>query len=191
MNAYPFDVVYLQRLKDGDPEVERHFAAYFGEFVENKLRGRIRDPQLVEDVRQETLLRVLRVIRKQQGVQFPERFGGFVAAVTHNVACELSRGAHRHPQMEENLPDPPDPWYDPDRDLNAADQKRAVAGILNQMNAKDRRVLRWCFLEEWDREEVCRRENVSPEYLRVLIHRAISRFKKIHGQTRDAAGANR
>src|SRR5437899_882321 len=63
MQTVPFDAEYVRRLTGGDPNVEQHFYAYFGELLHIKLRGKVRSPQLIEDVRQETFLRVLRNLR--------------------------------------------------------------------------------------------------------------------------------
>ena len=81
---YSFDCNYLRQLASGDAAVENHFSSYFGDLLLLKLRARIRSPQLVEDIRQETLLRVLQIVRKA-GVKHPERFGAFVSAVCYNV----------------------------------------------------------------------------------------------------------
>src|SRR6266516_525413 len=89
------DEDYLRRLADGDPAVEHHFGSYFGDLLSLKARTRIRSPPLVEDVRQETLLRVLRIVRRDGG-KYPERFGAFVCAVCNSVMMELVRGEVRH-----------------------------------------------------------------------------------------------
>src|SRR6266545_7416124 len=62
-NYFNFDAEYVQSLENGVASVEHHFATYFGELLSRRLRRRLRSPQLVEDVRQETLMRVLRTIR--------------------------------------------------------------------------------------------------------------------------------
>ena len=63
LKRHGFDAAYLQRLRDGDPETERHFCAYFGELILIKVRARPGWYALADDVRQETFLRVLRTLR--------------------------------------------------------------------------------------------------------------------------------
>src|SRR3981189_198840 len=92
---HSFDRDYVNRLASGDAVVEHHFGSYFGDLLLVKLRVRIRSPQLIEDIRQETLLRVLRIVR-MKGVEHPERFGAFVSGVCSNVMMELLRGEMRH-----------------------------------------------------------------------------------------------
>jgi len=96
---HSFDEDYLRRLASGDAVVEQHFSSYFGDLLSLKLRVRIRSPQLVEDIRQETLLRVLQIVRRK-GVEHPERFGAFVSAVCNNVLMEQVRGEMRHEGRE-------------------------------------------------------------------------------------------
>src|SRR5438105_442936 len=59
MQRETFDANYVQRLIEGDPDTERHFFDYFSQLLWIKLRSRLRDRQLIEDVRQETLVRVV------------------------------------------------------------------------------------------------------------------------------------
>src|SRR5262245_8229184 len=59
-----FDSEYIRRLTQSDPETERDFAEYFGELLALKLRSRLRSPDAISDVIQETFLRVYRALRK-------------------------------------------------------------------------------------------------------------------------------
>ena len=88
MQFQTFDEEYVGRLRDGDAGAEEHFAAYFGELIHLKLRRRVRTPQLVEDIRQETLCRVLRILREKGGIEDARKLGAFVSAVCHYVTAE-------------------------------------------------------------------------------------------------------
>jgi len=179
-----FDAAYVDRLTHGDPDTELHFSAYFGRLLTAKLRVRRIAPQMADDVRQETFLRVLRVLRHGQGVTQPDAFGAFVSAVCNNVLLEMLGKDARHPPIPENAPEPADERVDLDASLITDQRKRAVARILDSLPAKDRDVLRMVFLEEADREEVSRRLGVTTEYLRVLVHRAKARFEEEFTRTR-------
>ena len=52
-----------------------------------------------------------------------------------------------------------------------------VREILDEMSERDRRILRAVFLEEQDKDGVCRDFGVDRDYLRVLVHRAKLAFK--------------
>jgi DNA-directed RNA polymerase specialized sigma24 family protein len=59
-----FDSEYVRKLADADPSTESHFSAYFGTFILAKLRARKVAVEMAEDIRQETLLRVLKSLRQ-------------------------------------------------------------------------------------------------------------------------------
>jgi RNA polymerase sigma-70 factor (ECF subfamily) len=179
-----FDQDYVRRLTDGDKVVEQHFATYFGSVLYSKLRmKRLRSPQLVEDIRQETLTRVLSILRKG-GVKFPERFGGFVNEVCNRVILELTRADSRHGPMDERRDEPSDPSINLDGPLVDRDTKRDVEKALRRLSAKDSRILRAVYMEDKDKFQICLELKVDPEYLRVLLHRAKLRFRKVYLQRR-------
>jgi RNA polymerase sigma-70 factor (ECF subfamily) len=59
----------------------------------------------------------------------------------------------------------------------ARQMEEKVRQILDDMTERDRRILRAVFLEEQDKDEVCRDFGVHRDYLRVLVHRAKLVFK--------------
>ncbi len=179
-----FDQDYLQRLASGDAFVEHHFSSYFGDLLLLKLRVRIRSPQLIEDIRQETLLRVLQIVRRK-GVEHPERFGAFVSGVCNNVLRELVRGEMRHESSEAEF-EPPDETVDLDAALITQQTRRQVQTVLDELPAKDSEILRMLFLQDRDKADICGRFGVTEDYLRVLLHRAKSRFRKTYSKLYSA-----
>src|SRR5580693_6810034 len=103
-----FDSEYVRKLTSGDPSTESHFSAYFGRFILTTLRARKVSTEMAEDIRQETLLRVLKSLRQGSGVSQPERFGAFVNAVANNVFLELTHKQSRHALVDEDTPEPVD-----------------------------------------------------------------------------------
>jgi RNA polymerase sigma-70 factor (ECF subfamily) len=167
----------VTRLVAGDPETEAHFAVYFGRFLALKLRARRLSQEMSDDVRQETLFRVLRVLRHGKGVQDPKRFGAFVNAVCNNVLLEFSHKSTRDGAVGDELPDVEDGAMLADESLITAERKKAVTGVLKSLSAKDREILRLVFFEDMAREEICRRLETDAGYVRVLLHRAKGRFE--------------
>jgi hypothetical protein len=53
----------------------------------------------------------------------------------------------------------------------------AVRLVLSDMRGRDGSILRAVFLAEDKREEICRRFDVSAEYLGVVLYRAKERFR--------------
>src|SRR3989440_12273897 len=89
---FTFSQAYVERLREGDPSTEQHFVAYFEQLLHIKLRSRMLTSDKVEDLRQETFIRVIAVLRKD-GVRQPERFGAFVNSICNNVLLEHYRSS--------------------------------------------------------------------------------------------------
>ena len=77
METSQFDERYIAGLRNRDPEVESHFAAYFRTPVWLKARRQLRTPEEAEDTVQETLLRSLRYFNSGKSLEFPERLPAF------------------------------------------------------------------------------------------------------------------
>lgn len=178
MQFHSFDEEYLRRLREGDSQVERHFASYFGELIQLKLRRRVRSRQQLEDIQQETFLRVLKAARDPNGIQDARKLGAYVLAVCHYVSAEQNRSEGRYDLAEHNFDEHPAPSQDPDTALISEQRQRLVKKILAKLDDRDRKLLEAKFLDELSAEEVCRRFGVQPDYLRVLIFRAKARFRQ-------------
>jgi RNA polymerase sigma-70 factor (ECF subfamily) len=178
LNRHPFDGLYLERLRTGDPETERHFFAYFSDLIRIKVRGRGMAAS-VDDIRQETFVRVLRTVRTAGGLRDPGALGAFVNSVCGNVILETGRtrkvtGAD--PQDEAGEP-PDTATPNAEAQFIIEERKFAVRGAIEALEPRDRELLAALFLEEQDRDRVCERMGVTRDYLRVLVHRAKLEFK--------------
>ena len=138
-----------------------------------KLRSRLRAPELIQDAIQETFLRVLRTLR-QSGIESPEALGSFVNSVCTNVLFEVYRSQSR---VADPVADSASQEKSADDRMVDEEARGEVRQVLSELPEKDRKVLRWLFFDERDKDEVCRLMQVDREYLRVLVHRAKQRFR--------------
>jgi RNA polymerase sigma-70 factor, ECF subfamily len=180
LEFYTFDRGYVDRLRQGDPQTEQHFAAYFAQMLGIMLRASRLSPEIVDDVRQETFRRVIAILRRDHGVKQPERFGAFVNSVCKNVLHESRRESYRRQPLEQGHLEPPDKVVDLERSLITQETKARVREILDEMNQHDRELLQAVFLDEGDKDEICRKLKVDRDYLRVRVHRAKERFKLVY-----------
>lgn len=187
MQFQSFDESYVERLRAGDFRVQEHFVAYFSELIQLKLRSRLNSPQAIEDVRQETFTRVFVALRGEGGIRQPERLGAFVNSICNNVLLEHYRASSRHSSLEdEEDKDFPATNVDIFGAVVAKQLEGKVREILEELSEKDRRLLREVFLEERDKDEVCRDFGVDRDYLRVLLHRAKQSFKSLYLKSMEA-----
>ena len=190
MQFHEFNESYLERLCSGDFRTESHFVAYFSELIQLKLRSRVKSPQTIEDLRQETFARVFATLRSQGKLRQPERLGAFVKSVCNNVLLEHYRSASReNPIEEEEGANLPDPSLDVVAILSHKEMEQKVRQVLDELSERDRRLLREVFLEERDKDAVCRDFGVDRDYLRVLLHRAKQAFKTAYLKNLPSATA--
>ena len=194
MQFYVFDDSYLERLRSGDFRTQEHFVSYFSELIRLKLRSRLRSPEAIEDVRQEIFVRVFSVLRNKDGLRQADRLGAFVNSVCNNVLLEHYRASSRSSSIEEEGEeiDIPDEKADVLERVLTRETVETVREILEKLSERDRRLLREVFLEERDKDEVCKDFGVDRNYLRVLLHRAKQMFKShyiknIAGESRGEA----
>jgi RNA polymerase sigma-70 factor (ECF subfamily) len=173
-----FDAAYVDNLREGEPRTQQHFVGYFSELLRFKLRSRLKSSHAIEDVSQETFARVFAVLRKDGGLRQPERLGSFVNTVCNHVLFEQYRLSSRSESLDvEGRPELPAVGASA-LDVVAEKQiKSKVREILLDLPLRDRSLLKAVFLDERDRNEVCREFGVDREYLRVLLHRAKQEFK--------------
>jgi RNA polymerase sigma-70 factor (ECF subfamily) len=178
LQFHSFDATYVDNLCRGDRQTQEHFVGYFTELLQLKLRSRIQSPHTIEDVCQETFARVFSVLRRDGGLRQPERLGAFVNTVCNHVLFEQYRSSGRSESLDvEGAPELPATGANA-LDIVAARQvKEKVREILLHLPQRDRSLLKAVFLDERDRDEVCREFAVDREYLRVLLHRAKQEFK--------------
>jgi len=177
VDLYAFDDEYVRRLRDGDRWTEEHFLSYFNQLLLIKLRSRLRNLQAIDDVRQEVFVRVFRALRSPDGLRDGRKLGAFVNAVCNNVLLESYRAGARTEALEDEHSDVPDPAGGADEALLTGEMRMIVRRVLERMQPKDAQLLRALFLEERDKDEICRAFGVDRNYLRVLLHRAKEKFR--------------
>ena len=175
-----FDESYINRLQMGDFRTQEHFSNYFGALIKIKLGSRLNSREAVEDLRQETFARFFTALKAGKILQ-PERLGAFVNSLCNNVLLEHYRSSGRSTSLDdEEEKNFPAADFDLVETLRTKEREKKVKAILEELSERDRRLLKEVFLEERDKDDVCRDYGVDREYLRVLLHRAKQAFKSAY-----------
>lgn len=177
MEFHNFDAEYLARLAAGDPETERHFHQYFGQLILIRLRARRYRYHAIDDIRQETFLRVLKSLRAGE-IREAASLGSFVNSVCRFVMLEYHRTSVRHDSTGEEMPEVRDDRADSEEAVYSRERQQIVRKVLDKLSTKNRRLLSAVFLEELSTDEVCQRFGVDANYLRVLLFRARNQFRE-------------
>ena len=176
MNGPVFNQEYLRRLTEGDEPTARSFFDHFSSVLGLKLRSQGFPPDVVADVRQETLCRVWRLLKQGKKI---DNLGAYVNTVCNNVVFENLRSQQRYQGIPEDMPELAGENWNPEGGWVTHDSKKAVKRILDGLPDKDRRLLQGLYIEERDKDDLCREFDVDREYLRVMIHRATSKARGI------------
>jgi RNA polymerase sigma-70 factor (ECF subfamily) len=180
VDFFVFDKSYVERLRAGDRSTEDHFVTYFEQLLRIKLRARTLTSDKVEDLRQETFIRVIAAVRREGGVRQPERFGAFVNSICNNVLLEHYRSSAKNQPLDEVHFEIPDKVLDLEGMLVSKESSERVRQVLNDMPQKDRDLLRALFFMDMEKDDICREFGVDRDYLRVLVHRAKDKFRVLY-----------
>ncbi len=184
---FSFDGDYVGRLTGCDDETERHFVRYFSPLLLIKLKQQLRLCNQLEDLQQEVFLRVFRSLRQGTGLRRPECLGAYVYSICNNVVLEYLRGKSRPERWDERIEERRDPDAGIETELVNEEQNRQVRDLMDGMTPKDRFLICAIFLDERDKDEVCREQGVGRDYMRVLLHRAKKRFRQLLAETQAAS----
>lgn len=175
--SFHFDDDYLRRLGSGDGPTGQHFATHFGRFLGWRLGARYCDLELIEDLRQETLRRVLEAIH-QGLLRDASSLEPFAGSVCNRVLLEYWRSARKHTHAVIDVEEIAGP-SNPEGSYGRREALGRVLTAMQSLPARDRDVLSIFFLEDRDAGEVGLRMRVSRNYARVLLHRALGRLREL------------
>jgi hypothetical protein len=166
---YVVDSEYLRNLTNGHPAIESHFNGYFGRILLTKLRVRKVAGKIAEDICNETLAQVLQELRQGSRVSTPAELGALVNGVSNFILAGYS-----------DTSEPPPNPVTIDLTLVTDERKLMVTKALSEHTPEEHEMLRLMLFEELDRNLIGENFETEPVYLRVLLHRASSRFHRLH-----------
>lgn len=177
-----FNAAYINALRQGDPATETHFVNYFGPILLRKLRRNLRTQNLVEDLRQETFLRVLVAVRSGHSIRKPERFEIYVLSVCNHVLQEQWRKQRQAAVLQPLDIDVPGDYPSAYALVLAQETKIKVRKVLSRLDESKQGILQAILMDEQNKDDICRRYGVNRNYLRILLHRAKKEFAKRAGK---------
>ncbi|HEX6098450.1 MAG TPA: sigma-70 family RNA polymerase sigma factor [Thermoanaerobaculia bacterium] len=172
MDLFAFDDLYVRRLKEHDPGTEAHFNRYFRAILFAKLHKRT-PPQDIDDIIQDVFTRVL---ARLDDVRDGRKFGAFVLGFCNMILLERYRKESRTEPLTEAHEDIA-ARSDVEEEFFTEEAAAGVRHVLGQVREREGAILRAIFLDEEDRDAICRRFGVSADYLRVCLHRAKEEFR--------------
>jgi RNA polymerase sigma-70 factor, ECF subfamily len=159
-----------------------HLAAVYRDYpgLRALILRRVRDPEVAADILQDAAVTTLEKLRSGE-IAHPEKLGGYL----YRVALNHLRNHHRKDRTAlssaEALDDLPAPMNDPDwENVGRPQWATAARRMLEEMPvARDREILVRFYLDDEDRNTICRELGLSEEHFNRVIFRARNRFREL------------
>jgi RNA polymerase sigma-70 factor (ECF subfamily) len=158
-----------------DASVEAALYERFGARIYFLALGELGSKEDAEDVRDETILRVIQALR-QDKLRSPDSLPAFVVGVALNVIREHRRQTRNLQQFDGREvevaggPSPEAAFLD-------EETGRAFREVARGLKPREREFLRLYYYEEWPKEAIARALGIKVERLRLMKSRALKRFR--------------
>ncbi len=158
-----------------------HLASVYRDFpgLRALILRRVRDPELAADILQDAAVTTLEKLRSGE-IARPENLGGYL----YRVALNHLRNHRRKDRSAVSSADALDELPSSDSEENCADiggrQWASMARrMLEEMPvARDREILVRFYLDDEDKDSICRRLQLSEDHFNRVIFRARNRFRE-------------
>jgi RNA polymerase sigma-70 factor, ECF subfamily len=171
-----------RRIREGDASAESELIRQFEPGLRVLLRRRTGgDHGLLQDLVQETLLIVLQRLRGD-GIDDPHKLAAFAAQTARNLAIASLRKTERQrtdvdsEATERNA----DPEKSLDSDAALLEAGAAVRALLRELpQSRDRLMLKRFYLDDHDKDDICRELDLNEAAFNQALSRARRRFRQI------------
>ena len=171
----------VTRIARGDPAAETELWNRYSRGLLFLLRRRTGDPDLAEDLRQDTFQVALEKLRAG-GLDDPQK----LAAYLRGIAVNLAIGNHRKRVRRNTEPDSdkvaeaPDKHSNPQEEASRDEVGEAVKRLLDELGvSRDRDILRRYYVDEEDKVRICAELDISATHFNRVLFRAKQRFRAL------------
>ncbi len=174
-------VELVARIMQQDHEAEEEMVLRYQEGVYNIIYQVVRNHTIAEDLRQETLIKVLEKIRHGD-VREPERLSGFICQTAKFIAIDFVRKMRSAIKAEdidaaEGLTAPSS---DPSQQLLEKEKAEVVRKVISEMTVqRDKDLLFRYYILEQEKETICADLHFSRVQFSRIIFRAHQRFREL------------
>jgi RNA polymerase sigma-70 factor (ECF subfamily) len=180
----------VQGIQRGDPEAEAELVRRYrrGVMVIVAKAGRGRVP--VEDLCHDVLATAIEKVRAR-AIREPERLSGFIAGLARMMVMDCIRKARSRDAIEARMPPPPSAQApEAVNQLLREEQAAMVRDVLGELESdRDREILFRFYLEEDDKERICRDLGLTAVHFNRVLFRARERFRELYRKRIAAAGS--
>lgn len=180
----------VRRIGVGERRAEDELVRRYSRGLIYLLRRRTSDPQLSLDVCQETLRIAIEKLRREP-IDQPEHLAAFLRGTALNlVSSERRKFARRATTADSDAVDAvADHTAGPFDNVSTEQTQRVVRALLQELTVpRDREILIRTYLDDEDKESICRALGVDSAHYNRVLFRAKQRFRELIERTARAAG---
>lgn len=170
----------VSRIQAGDHVSETHLVERFARGVSIILRRYVFDPDLRDDLFQETFRLVLTKVR-DGAIREPEKLAGFVSGTTRNLARDHGRRVARQATdpVGDGFAEYPAGGSDALGEMLRSERARLVRDVLGELGVdRDREILRRHYLGEESKTTICSDLGLEARHYDRVLFRARKRYKE-------------
>ena len=175
-NRMTYDDEFLAKLRRRDPATCTWFVYTFTPILEAKLRYKLRDLSMIEDLRNDTFCRVLTLVDKDR-VRDPAQFGSFVRGVCDNVIFEHIRKDKGIAEWPEGF-EPLDSMPSINQLLEENELRALLRSELRKLSQEEEKLITEIYLDEGDRRKMAEDRGISVSGLNVQLCRTMKPFRQ-------------
>ncbi|MFC4309774.1 RNA polymerase sigma factor [Steroidobacter flavus] len=156
--------------------IKQHYAGLY-----NLLLRHIRDANITQEILQEAVATTIAHSRAGR-VSDPKRLGGYVYRVALNLYRNYRREYANRPGVhatDEEVDQLPAQRVTEQAAMDASIMRHVVAVIESLSTARDREIVKRFYLDEEDKEEICRSLQLTTLHFDRVIHRARQRMRAL------------
>ena len=171
----------VTRVKRGDPSAEASLVERYNRGLRYLLRRKTRDPELAEDLLQETWAVALSRLRGES-LDEPERLSGFLCGVARHLALNETRKAARQKTTPASdvIDLVPDEQDSPMSRVSRAEVSNTVRRLLGELRQeRDREILHLFYVRELEKETICSQLGVDSSHFNRVLFRARQRLRDV------------
>jgi len=171
----------VARIGRGDSAAESELWNRYSRGLLFLLRRRTGNPDLAEDLRQETFRVALEKLRAG-GLDDPRKLAAYLRGIASNLATGDYRKRLRQNTAVDSdaVAEAPDDHSNPQEEASRDEIGAAVKGLLNELGvSRDRDILRRYYVDEEDKERICAELDISTTHFNRVLFRAKQRFRTL------------
>lgn len=170
----------VKKVMTGDRFAETDLINKYGRGVLFVLRRESRDPDVINDLYQDTFRIAIHKIRKGD-LRDPKKLGAFLSSTARFVAIDYFRKEQRHQHQDVDDIEVAVPQDSQLQRMIQAEHAALVRKIIKELgNDRDRSILFRFYIACEDKLLICDDLELTPLHFNRVLHRAKQRFKELY-----------